>query len=69
MAVTRSSSLVVPPASSHTHYWDHHIFTDIETHFKKELPGDGTQIEGGVGKGSGRRGKGWVEILQIKTLR
>ncbi|XP_045105728.1 protein furry-like isoform X4 [Portunus trituberculatus] len=39
MAVTRSSSLVVPPASSHTHYWDHHIFTDIETHFKKELPG------------------------------
>ncbi|XP_064103219.1 protein furry-like isoform X6 [Macrobrachium nipponense] len=39
MAVTRSSSLVVPPASSHTHYWDHHVFTDVEPHFKKELPG------------------------------
>ncbi|XP_076040545.1 microtubule binding protein furry isoform X4 [Oratosquilla oratoria] len=40
MAVTRSSSLVVPPASSHTSYWDqHHMFTDIEGHFKKELPG------------------------------
>ncbi|XP_042872601.1 protein furry-like isoform X6 [Penaeus japonicus] len=39
MAVTRSSSLVVPPASSHTHYWDHHVFADIESHFKKELPG------------------------------
>ncbi|KAK4300624.1 hypothetical protein Pmani_027179 [Petrolisthes manimaculis] len=39
MAVTRSSALVVPPASSHTHYWDHHVFSDIESHFKKELPG------------------------------
>nr|XP_027232394.1 uncharacterized protein LOC113823874 [Penaeus vannamei] len=35
MAVTRSSSLVVPPASSHTHYWDHHVFADIESHFQE----------------------------------
>ncbi|KAG0718123.1 Protein furry [Chionoecetes opilio] len=72
MAVTRSSSLVVPPASSHTHYWDHHIFTDIETHWKKELPGrtmeftfDVTQtpivgrrfLRGGLGLGQGMVGQ------------
>ncbi|KAB7503185.1 Protein furry [Armadillidium nasatum] len=39
LAVSRSSSLVVPPAASQSSYWEQHTFTDLEAHFKKELPG------------------------------
>ena len=41
LAVTKSSSLVVPPTggASQSSYWDQHVFTDLEAHFRKELPG------------------------------
>ena len=43
LAVTRSSTLVAPPSTSHTanpHHWEPHTsFAEAEVYFKKELPG------------------------------
>ncbi|XP_050540856.1 protein furry isoform X2 [Daktulosphaira vitifoliae] len=45
LVVTRSSSLVAPPTSTHYIYWDsratasHYSFADIDVFMKKELPG------------------------------
>ncbi|XP_050432999.1 protein furry isoform X2 [Adelges cooleyi] len=45
LVVTRSSSLVAPPTSTHYIYWDshatasHYSFADIDVFTKKELPG------------------------------
>ncbi|XP_026809010.1 protein furry isoform X2 [Rhopalosiphum maidis] len=45
LVVTRSSTLVAPPTSTHYIYWDshatasHYSFSDIDVFMKKELPG------------------------------
>lgn len=46
LVVTRSSTLVAPPTSTHYIYWDshatasHYSFADIDVFMKKELPGN-----------------------------
>lgn len=50
LVVTRSSSLVAPPTSTHYIYWDshatasHYSFSDIDVFMKKELPGNASMM-------------------------